>query len=170
MSLFRKNDEPNAPRFDDEAMRAPYAPAPKPAPIAAAEPAEPAEEERCDYLGRGSRIQGKLRFEGSVRIVGVVEGEIDATEAVVVEEGAQVSAKISASVVLVQGTVTADVAAKARLEIGSTGVLRGKVTAGALVVHDGAVFEGSCSMGGSAKPKSSATKDDAAGIPVAASA
>ena len=63
------------------------------------------------------------------------------------EKGSEVSARITAATVLVHGKVNADVHAHGRLEIGATGVIRGKVTTGALVVHEGATFEGSCSMG-----------------------
>lgn len=119
-----------------------------------------AEIERCDYLGRGSRIQGKLRFEGSVRIVGIVEGEIEATEAVIVDVGAEVKARISAAVVLVRGRVEAEVVAKERLEIGETGVLQGEVTTATLVIHEGAVFEGSCAMGGVGRKASRAEERD----------
>ena len=134
MSLFvRKNEEP--------------AVAPSVSVIPPVRPVENVEDPKCDHLGRGSRIQGKLRFEGSVRIGGIIEGEIDATEGVIVEQGAEVSARITATTVLVLGKVNADIHARGRLEVGATGVIRGKVTTGALVVHEGAVFEGSCSMG-----------------------
>jgi cytoskeletal protein CcmA (bactofilin family) len=119
-----------------------------------------AEADNCDYLGRGSRIQGKLRFEGSVRIVGAVDGEIEATESVIVEPGAEVKARITAAVVLVHGYLEAEVVAKERLEIGSSGVLHGKVTTTALVIHEGAVFEGSCAMGGVGRKGSRAEESD----------
>jgi cytoskeletal protein CcmA (bactofilin family) len=157
MSLFaRKNDEPENPRFVDATVRA----VPTPLPAASSRQQADVEEEVCDYLGRGSRIQGKLRFEGSVRIGGDIQGEIEATETVVVEEGAEVSARISAAIVLVRGAVNADVHASVRLEIGATGVIRGKVVTGALVVEEGAVFEGACSMGGS-RPKGVAKRVEA---------
>ena len=128
-----------------------------------------AEAESCDYLGRGSRIQGKLRFEGSVRIVGIVEGEIEATETVIVDVGAEVKARISAAVVLVRGHVDAEVVAKERLEIGATGVVQGKITTAALVIQDGAVFEGTCAMGGVGRKGSRAEESDP-DIRIAASA
>ncbi|HSD11164.1 MAG TPA: polymer-forming cytoskeletal protein, partial [Candidatus Binatia bacterium] len=83
---------------------------------------------------------------GSVRIHGEVEGEIVAGEAVIVRRGAGVHAKIRANEVVIEGDVTADVQATDRVEIGVTGRLRGTVTAPRLVLHDGAIFDGSCSM------------------------
>jgi len=135
MSLFvRKNEDPAA--------------APSLGVVPPVRPVEPApvEDPDCDYLGRGSRIQGKLRFEGTVRIGGVIEGEIEATEGVIVERGAEVSARITAATVLVLGKVNADIHASVLLEVGATGVVRGKVTTAALAIQEGAIFEGSCSM------------------------
>ena len=145
MSLFVRRNEESAPTPSLSTV----------SPVRALEPVhvESAEEEpECDYFGKGSRIQGKLRCEGSVRIGGVIEGEIDAIEGVIVEQGAEVLARITAATVLVNGHVNADIHAHVRLEIGPSGVVRGKVTAAALVIHEGAIFEGSCSMDESREP------------------
>jgi UDP-3-O-[3-hydroxymyristoyl] glucosamine N-acyltransferase len=45
------------------------------------------------HLGKGSRVEGKLTFEGSVKIDGHVEGEIVAQEAVIVGDGAVIGAR-----------------------------------------------------------------------------
>jgi len=47
-------------------------------------------------LGKGSRVEGKLTFDGSVRVDGEVDGEIDAQESVLIGETAVVSAQIRA--------------------------------------------------------------------------
>lgn len=107
---------------------------------------EAEDDEPNGRIGKGSRISGKLEFEGSIRIYGEVEGEIVAGEAVIIRRGAGVNAKIRANEVVIEGDVTADVQATERVEIGATGRLRGTVTAPRLVLHDGAIFDGSCSM------------------------
>jgi cytoskeletal protein CcmA (bactofilin family) len=48
--------------------------------------------------------------------------------------------------VVVEGDLTADVRAADRVEIGATGRLFGNVVAPRLVIHEGAIFEGSCAM------------------------
>ncbi|MBI2963005.1 MAG: polymer-forming cytoskeletal protein [Deltaproteobacteria bacterium] len=108
---------------------------------------EGAEQET--QLGRDCRIFGKLGIGGNFRIAGVVEGEIDGDGVVSVQAGAVVNARIRARIVLIDGEVTADIEASERVEIGRSGRLRGNVAAAALVVHEGAWFEGNCSMTGS---------------------
>ncbi|HUE38926.1 MAG TPA: polymer-forming cytoskeletal protein [Candidatus Binatia bacterium] len=109
---------------------------------------EAEDDERNGRIGKGSRLAGKLVFEGSVRVYGEVEGEIVAGEAVIVRRGGKVNAKIHAREIVIEGEVTADVHATGKLEIGVTGRLTGTVRTPRLVIHEGAVFDGSCSMTG----------------------
>lgn len=100
------------------------------------------------YLGRGSRVVGTLAFDGPARIEGVVEGEITAQDLVTIGETAVVNAKIVGNAVVIQGHVTGDVVARKRLEIRAPGRVVGNITTPNLVIHDGVVFEGQCTMGG----------------------
>jgi cytoskeletal protein CcmA (bactofilin family) len=58
----------------------------------------------------------------------------------------QVDANIAVSVANINGTVNGDVIASERVQIGRTGRVVGNVVTPKLVVEDGAIFEGSCSM------------------------
>jgi len=103
------------------------------------------------FLGKGSRITGKLAFEGPVRIEGHVEGEITAQDTLTIGEAAVVMAQISGNAVVIQGRVTGDVTARKRLEIRAPGRLIGNIVTPSLVIHEGVVFEGQCTMGTTAQ-------------------
>ncbi len=125
-------------------------------------------------LGKGSQITGKLSFEGTVRIDGQVEGEIAAQESVVIGESAVVKAQVTADSIIITGKVTGDITARRRVEIRAPGKLYGNITTPSLVIHDGVVFEGRCSMGATDGQKPSmnvtllsATKEDHEQEPVA---
>jgi cytoskeletal protein CcmA (bactofilin family) len=100
------------------------------------------------FLGKGSRVNGKLVFEGTVRIEGHVEGEITAQDTLIIGESAVVNAQITGTSVVVHGRVTGDITARKRLEIRAPGKLLGNITTPSLVIHEGVIFEGQCSMGG----------------------
>jgi len=100
------------------------------------------------FLGKGSRVTGKLAFEGTVRIEGHVEGEISAQDTLIIGESAEVNAQITGSSVVVHGRVTGDITARKRLEIRAPGKLFGNITTPSLVIHEGVVFEGQCTMSG----------------------
>jgi cytoskeletal protein CcmA (bactofilin family) len=99
------------------------------------------------FLGKGSRIVGKLVFEGPARIEGTVEGEIAAQDTLTIGESAIVNAQIAGSTVIIHGRVTGDVTARKRLEIRAPGRVMGNITSPSLVIHEGVVFEGQCTMG-----------------------
>lgn len=108
---------------------------------------EAEDDERNGRIGKGSRVSGKLVFEGSVRVYGEVEGEIVAGETVIVRRGGRVNAKIEARELVIEGNVTAEVRATGRVEIGVTGSFTGSIVTPCIVIHEGARFEGNCSMG-----------------------
>ncbi len=109
---------------------------------------EIAGEEMVAHLYKGSRVTGQLTFHGSARIDGTVEGEILCHGTLSVGEAAEVRAKISAAVVVIRGKVEGDVAAKERVELEMPARLYGNIEAPRLVVTEGVVFEGHCSMSG----------------------
>jgi len=99
------------------------------------------------FLGKGSRISGKVAFEGPARIEGHIEGEITAQDTLTIGEGAVITAQITGNSVVIQGRVTGDVTARKRLEIRAPGRLLGNIVTPSLVIHEGVVFEGQCTMG-----------------------
>jgi cytoskeletal protein CcmA (bactofilin family) len=103
------------------------------------------------YLDKGSKISGKLFFEGPVRIDGQVDGEISANDAVVIGETAVVTAQLKAASVVIGGKISGDIIASKRVEIRPTAKVFGNLTTPILVVHDGALFEGHCTMNPEAK-------------------
>lgn len=98
------------------------------------------------YLGPGTKISGKIHFDGQATIDGEVEGEIVAQAHVTVGQHATIKGKISAASILVQGKVMADVQADKRLELQPPGSVVGDVTTQSLVIGDGAIIEGHVSM------------------------
>ncbi len=103
-------------------------------------------EEVRAFLGKGTEFEGKLLFTGSVRIDGRFSGEIMGGGTLNIGEGAFIEADICVDNILISGEVCGNLEIKKRSEIFSRGNLRGQLKTPALVVHEGAVFEGSCQM------------------------
>ncbi len=79
--------------------------------------AEKPESEINTLLGKGSEFEGKLTFEGTVRVDGKISGEIFSDDVLVVGEGASVSAEIDVGVIIVEGSVTGNIRAKRAVEL-----------------------------------------------------
>jgi cytoskeletal protein CcmA (bactofilin family) len=97
-------------------------------------------------IERNSKFSGQLKFAGAITIDGQVEGELIA-ERIVVNEGGLVMASISATTVVIAGTVKGDIRAHGELEILPSGIVDGSVTAPAITVRRGARVEGRCTIG-----------------------
>jgi len=98
-------------------------------------------------LGRGSSFEGKLTFEGTVRIEGSFSGEIHTSDTLVIGQGADVKAQIYAGNVIVSGgTVTGNIHAKNMIELEKEAKVRGDLETPALRIEKGVIFVGSCRM------------------------
>jgi cytoskeletal protein CcmA (bactofilin family) len=178
MALFSKEPE-NNPKAKETAKPSTPVTAPMASPVTSpvAHPEEraartapiaqpPRTADTGAYLDKGSKISGKLFFEGPVRIDGQVDGEISANDAVMVGESAVVTAQVRAASVVIAGKISGDIIAAKRVEIRPTAKVFGNLTTPILVVHDGALFEGHCTM--NAEVKSTELKDDRKVTPIVA--
>jgi cytoskeletal protein CcmA (bactofilin family) len=93
-------------------------------------------------LGRGATFEGKLTFEGTVRIDGRFKGEVFTDDTLVIGEGAHVEASIDVGEVIIQGTVVGNVTAKRSIEIHAPGRVKGDLHTPSLQVDKGVIFEG----------------------------
>ncbi|HKA89649.1 MAG TPA: polymer-forming cytoskeletal protein [Haliangiales bacterium] len=104
-------------------------------------------------LGPGSTFEGKLTFEGTVRIEGKLAGEIFSNDVLVVGEGAEVKAEVDIGEIIIQGTVVGNIRAKKSVEIQAPGKVKGDITTPSLQIDRGVIFEGRCYMEGIAEGK-----------------
>ena len=98
-------------------------------------------------LHKGSRVSGQLSFQGPARIDGSVEGEIQCHGRLTIGDGAEVRAKISAQIVIIRGRVEGNVTAAERIELVAPARLYGNINTPRLIISEGVVFDGDCSMG-----------------------
>ncbi len=118
-------------------------------------------------LGRGSEFEGKLTFEGTVRIDGKFTGTIVTNDVLVVGEGAKISAEITCGTIIVHGEINGNVRAKTAIELHHPARMRGNIESPSLMIEKGVTFEGQCKMEGVEKGNLS-SKPAAAPAPVAA--
>ena len=97
-------------------------------------------------LGRGSEFEGKLTFEGTVRIDGKFTGSIVTGDVLVVGEGAKISAEIACGSIVVHGEVNGNIRAKNSVELHQPGKMRGNIETPSLMIEKGVIFEGQAKM------------------------
>jgi cytoskeletal protein CcmA (bactofilin family) len=97
-------------------------------------------------LGRGSEFEGKLSFEGTVRVDGKLSGEIFTDDVLIIGEGAEVNAEISVGAIIIEGTVHGNIHAKRSVEIHTPARVRGNISTPSLAIDKGVMFDGQCQM------------------------
>ena len=102
-------------------------------------------------LGRGARFEGKLTFEGTVRIDATFIGSIVTNDVLVVGEAARIDADVTCGTIIVHGEVNGNISAKTGVEIHRSGKVRGDLETPALMVERGAHFQGASRMEGGAR-------------------
>lgn len=98
------------------------------------------------FVGHGVEFKGTIIYHGTIRIDGTMEGEIQTEGCLLVGEGAVLSAKVSAGVVISKGTITGDLLAKEKVQLLAPAVLNGSVTTPLLSMEEGVNFNGKVDM------------------------
>ena len=121
-------------------------------------------------VGR-TNFEGTLKTEGAVRLLGSVQGEIESKSTIFVEEKAHVTARLTGAQITVAGHVDGQIYCEGRVEIRPTGHVTGEIHAGALIVQEGAYFDGNSKMAtGGGLPAPTPSTNNSAGRAAAAEA
>lgn len=97
-------------------------------------------------LEKGANFEGRLTFEGTVRIGGQFRGEIFTNDTLVINPGAQVEAQIEAETVIISGVVKGNIFARRRVIMHPPAAFQGTVTTPSLRIDEGVLFEGASYM------------------------
>lgn len=99
------------------------------------------------FVGNGTTLTGEASFKGMLRVDGHLSGRVSSTDGtLIVSTNGQVDANVEVAVAQIYGTVNGDVIASKRIEMGRVAKVTGNIQTPALVIEQGAVFEGSCRM------------------------
>ena len=99
------------------------------------------------FVGNGTTLTGEANFKGMLRVDGHLSGRISSEGGtLIISTGGQVDANIEVAVATINGTVNGDIIASKRIELGRVAKVTGNIQTPALVIEQGAVFEGNCRM------------------------
>ncbi len=99
------------------------------------------------FVGNGTVLTGETTFDSMLRVDGHLKGQVTSNNGtLVIGSTGQVDAGISVSTALVNGAVNGDIVATEKLTLGRSARVVGDIMAPRLVIEDGAILEGKCSM------------------------
>jgi cytoskeletal protein CcmA (bactofilin family) len=97
-------------------------------------------------LGPDASFEGKLDFEGDVRIDGRFRGEIVSNDRLIIGEGAKVQGTVRVGTLILNGTLEGQVHVTEEAELQAPGRLVGELYAPSLVIARGVILDGSVHM------------------------
>jgi cytoskeletal protein CcmA (bactofilin family) len=99
------------------------------------------------FVGHGTVLTGETNFQAMLRVDGVLQGTVSSDAGtLIVGTNGQVDANVAVASATVNGTVNGDIVATEKLHLGRTAKVVGNVQTPRIVIEEGAVLEGSCSM------------------------
>ena len=98
------------------------------------------------FLGKGCSFDGKLTFDGTVRIDGRFLGEIFSDDTLEVGPDAEIKAEVKVGTIIVSGKVVGNVYAKDRADMRSGADVVGNIHAPVVTMQEGAVVDGALKM------------------------
>ena len=100
------------------------------------------------YMGEDTVFNGSLSFEGTVRIDGKFEGQVNTDDTLIVGETGHVMADVQAGTVICMGRVEGTIVATKKVEIHANSRVVGNIESPALYIELGGILDGSCNMTG----------------------
>jgi cytoskeletal protein CcmA (bactofilin family) len=149
MALWKEQSSPpnpTTPATDAVARREPELRADQTAAYTA--PRRPAEHiVKESLIAEELTIEGKIEGAGHVRIAGRFKGDVHVQGNLAIEPGATLTGAVRANTVTIGGQLEGNIEAAARVELLSTGVLNGDLSAESLTVAAGSRMRGKVEFG-----------------------
>lgn len=105
------------------------------------------DSEEITIISNGVKVEGKVSSNGSIRLDGIIKGDISCQGNVSIGEYGEVYGKVDGQSITIGGRVEGIINAKEKLMLESKANLKGDVFTKILVVEAGARFDGKSNMG-----------------------
>ncbi|MGI9034647.1 MAG: bactofilin family protein [Pyrinomonadaceae bacterium] len=99
------------------------------------------------FVGHGTVLTGETTFHAMLRVDGHLTGRVTSENGtLIIGSSGRVDANILVAAAIINGAVNGDVIALEKVELGRSARVVGNLQTPRLVIEDGAIFEGGCSM------------------------
>ncbi len=98
-------------------------------------------------ITKGSKFDGNFSSEDSIRLDGIVTGDLICNNRLVIGETGRVEGKVKSKDAIIMGIVEGELVVYGTLQLKSSASILGKITARYLTVEEGARYNGDCRIG-----------------------
>jgi cytoskeletal protein CcmA (bactofilin family) len=97
-------------------------------------------------IGKGSVVDGTVKVQSSLRVDGRIKGQVTTTDSLVIGKEGEIEGEIRVKNAIVGGRVKGKVFASGKVVLEAKSSFHGELKTSKLVIDEGAIFEGVCSM------------------------
>jgi len=97
-------------------------------------------------IGENTKFEGTIEAKGTIRLDGVLFGNLNVEGNVVLGKKGKVKGNINCNNIIISGTVEGNIITNEQLRITATGKVFGDIDVKNFIVDENAIFEGSCKM------------------------
>lgn len=101
-------------------------------------------------VSSGTKIEGGFASSENIRLDGALVGELRCDRRLVIGEAGLIEGKVTAAEAVIMGRIVGDVAVAGALHLMATARIEGDISAGSLIVDEGARYNGRCQISGKA--------------------
>lgn len=99
------------------------------------------------FVGHGTTLTGETEFQAMLRVDGHLVGTVSSDSGtLIVGSSGVVDANVAVAAAMISGVVNGDIIATEKLQLGRTARITGNIQSPRLIVEEGAILEGRCSM------------------------
>jgi cytoskeletal protein CcmA (bactofilin family) len=110
-------------------------------------------------LGQGCKVKGNIELQGTIRIDGDFDGQVNCPETLIIGKSGVVKAEVKVKNAVIGGKLVGNIQATNKIELQSGSHVEGDIQTARLVIDEGVFFEGACKMGTQTKPHTEPTQE-----------
>ena len=97
-------------------------------------------------IGKGSSIDGTMKVNSTLRVDGRVKGNVTTTDSLVIGKDGMINGDVVVRNAIIGGKLKGKLTASGKVVLEAKSVFNGELKTTKLVIDEGAIFEGNCSM------------------------
>lgn len=106
-------------------------------------------------IGKGSVFEGTMKVQSTLRVDGKIKGNITTSDSLVVGKEGDINGDVKVRNAIIGGKLKGKLIAAGKVVLEANSMFSGELQTAKLVIDEGAVFDGNCSMGSDAVEKKS---------------
>jgi cytoskeletal protein CcmA (bactofilin family) len=97
-------------------------------------------------IGKGSVVEGTVKVQSSLRVDGRIKGQVSTTDSLVIGKEGEIEGEVRVKHAIVGGRIKGKIFASGKVVLEAKSAFHGELKTSKLVIEEGAIFEGVCSM------------------------